>query len=116
MRELAEVWSMGAGGGPGGETPVGSQMAKGGDPQDGPQPAVVSSKSRWHWVTLAYFAGRVFFSLLSLCDYCSKEWLCGFPGHPQWIFSWPGAHALTLPSQGAGVRRSFSDVHSQPGV
>lgn len=53
------------------------------------QPAVVSSKSQ---VALGhfslFFAGRVFFfSLLSLCDYCSKEWLCGFPGHPQWIFS-----------------------------
>lgn len=85
-RELAEVWVLG--------------WADGGGLLQGPQwqeetlrmdlqPAVVSSKSQ---VALGhfslFFAGRVFFfSLLSLCDYCSKEWLCGFPGHPQWIFS-----------------------------
>ena len=47
------------------------------------QPAVVSLKSQ---VALGhfnlFFAGRVFSPPLSLCDCCSKEWLCGFHGHP----------------------------------
>lgn len=48
------------------------------------QPAVMSHKSQ---VALGhfslFFAGRVFFlPLLSLCDCCCKEWLCGFPSHP----------------------------------
>ena len=75
-RELAEVRVLGW-------APAGSLLA-GGGPQDGHQPAVVSRKSQaalGHFSL--FFAGRVFFSpLLSLCDCCSKEWLCGFPGHP----------------------------------
>lgn len=77
------------------------------------QPAVVSSKARWHWVPFSlFFLWEGFFFLLSLCDYCSKEWLCGFLA-PSVDLQLSEAHALTLPGlRGTGLRQQCL----QPGV